>query len=85
MEDHDISMQNAPFADWVTRLEARLGQPVVDATGITGSCNIQLHWLKQASLEADREALRQAVRDQLGLELVPTNMPVELFVIEATK
>jgi hypothetical protein len=33
-------------------------------------------------LEAGREAYRQALLDQLGLTLVPTNMPVEMLVVK---
>jgi uncharacterized protein (TIGR03435 family) len=28
------------------------------------------------------EELKQALADQLGLELVPTNMPIEMLVVE---
>jgi uncharacterized protein (TIGR03435 family) len=30
----------------------------------------------------DPQNLKQALLDQLGLELVPTNMPIEMLVVE---
>jgi hypothetical protein len=31
------------------------------------------------------DGLKQAPLDQLGLELVPTNMPIEMLVVERVK
>jgi uncharacterized protein (TIGR03435 family) len=33
----------------------------------------------------DPAGLKQALLDQLGLELVPTNMPIEMLVVEKAK
>jgi uncharacterized protein (TIGR03435 family) len=43
-----------------------------------------LKWRWQEG-ESAKEALKQAVLDQLGLELVPTNMPIEMLVVEKVK
>jgi uncharacterized protein (TIGR03435 family) len=40
--------------------------------------------LRQA-IAAHNETLRMALFDQLGLDLVPTNMPVEMLVVEKVK
>ena len=31
------------------------------------------------------EGLKQAVFDQLGLEIIPTNMPIEMLVVEKAR
>jgi uncharacterized protein (TIGR03435 family) len=58
--------------------------PVTDETGITNRFDFDLH-CRQADLE-DRnwDKVNQAL-DQLGLELVPTNMPIEMLLVEKAK
>jgi len=60
-------------------LELIFREPVIDQTGLTQKFNINLTW------EGDEEGLKQALLDQLGLDLVPTNMPVEMLVVNKTK
>jgi uncharacterized protein (TIGR03435 family) len=38
-----------------------------------------------AHSKADVETLSKAIKDQLGLEVVPTNMPIEMLVVEKVK
>ena len=65
-------------------LQAMLEKPVVDQTGLKGIYDYRLTW--DDSDETDREAFREKVKqdlfDELGMELVPTNMPVEMLVVE---
>ncbi|HTI99422.1 MAG TPA: TIGR03435 family protein [Dongiaceae bacterium] len=77
-----IDIDNFPFPNLINRLESYLEQPVVDATGLQGNFNVRLDWTDQNNTAPAKAKLRQAVLDQLGLELVPINMPVELFVVE---
>jgi uncharacterized protein (TIGR03435 family) len=60
-------------------LELLFGKTIIDQTGLTQKFNIDLKW------NGDLNALKHALRDQLGLELVPTNMPVEMLVVERLK
>src|SRR5262249_45011467 len=57
-------------------LELLFEKPVIDQTGLTQKFDIDLKW------EGDLEALKRALHDQLGLELVPANQPVEILVVE---
>lgn len=60
--------------------------PVVDKTELGWfSFNIDLRWKVNSDPSANQEALKQAMLEQLGLELVPTNMPVEVLVVEKGK
>jgi len=60
-------------------LELLFGKTVIDQTGLTQKFNIDLKW------NGDLNALKQALLDQLGLELVATNMPIEMLVVEKAK
>lgn len=64
-------------------LEIVFQVPVVDQTEFNWFCfNIDLRWKVKSDPSANQEALKQAMLEQLGLELVPTNMPVEILVVE---
>ena len=62
-------------------------QPVLDETGLakneTGLPATFLVALPRNSNDLD--LVRKALLDQLGLELVPTNMPIEMLVVEKVK
>jgi hypothetical protein len=60
-------------------LELLLGKPVIDQTGLSQKFNIDLEW------NGNHPSLNLSLFDQLGLELVPTNIPVEMLVVEKTK
>ena len=56
-------------------LEQNYGKEVIDRTGLTGKYDINLKW-------HGRDDLKQKLNDELGLELVPANMPVEMLVVD---
>jgi uncharacterized protein (TIGR03435 family) len=68
---------------------------VVDATGRSGNYHLQFlagefsgNEIKWSSIESRIESVRQTLTDELdqdGLELVPTNMPIEMLVVEKVK
>jgi uncharacterized protein (TIGR03435 family) len=59
--------------------------PVVDETGLTQHFNIDLKWNEKGRRDPNHEAVKKAMLDQLGLELVPSNMPIEMLVVEKAK
>lgn len=63
-------------------LENYLKIPIIDGTGITGRHNIEIRWQQLDRQHPTPEALKSAVLSQLGLELVPTNMPIEMLFVE---
>jgi uncharacterized protein (TIGR03435 family) len=57
--------------------------PVIDQTGLTNQYQFSFAWPPGNISSDDRkQATSDALRDQLGLELVPTNMPIEMLVVE---
>jgi uncharacterized protein (TIGR03435 family) len=58
-----------------------LGLPVVDHTGLTGKFDFDLKWNKN---DPQHDSLKQALLDQLGLELAPGSDSIEMLVLEKT-
>jgi uncharacterized protein (TIGR03435 family) len=67
-----------------SQIENYLSVPVVDQTGLKGNYDVRLDWQTDYST-AGKEKFRQAVLDQLGLELVATNLPIEMLIVEKVK
>lgn len=65
-------------------IESEVEQPVFDETGLSGRYDLHMQWKPEAG-ETDKAAFERALREQLGLELVPTEMPVKILVVEKTK
>jgi uncharacterized protein (TIGR03435 family) len=62
-------------------VEYALNQPVIDDTGMQGRYDFVLDE-KVFNGNTSREEIGKTLMDQFGLELVPTNMPIEMLVIE---
>ena len=77
----EITIQNQSFGGFANGLESRFGKPVINQTGLNERYDIHLQW-KSLPGKSDNERFQQALHDQLGLELVPTNMPSEMLVVE---
>jgi RNA polymerase sigma factor (sigma-70 family) len=72
---------NVALQNLANDLEQRLNLPVVDQTGLTNKrFDFSLTW-DASSPRANVDGLKQVLLNQLGLELVPTNMPVEMVVV----
>ncbi len=77
-----FSCVNLPLTGLVDYLEYYLEIPVVDQTGLTSRFDIDLQLNKQDWQQHNPATLKQALLDELGLELVPGYEPVEMLVIE---
>jgi uncharacterized protein (TIGR03435 family) len=66
-------------------LEEYLAFPVIDKTGLTEPFDIDLKWNEQDLQHRSPDALKQALLDQLGLELVPGRESIEMLVVEKAK
>jgi len=74
-----------PYWGLTRFLEMYLQTPVVDETGLTGRYDIEFHWQERKAADPNHDAMKQALLNQIGLELVPTNLPVEVLVLEKAK
>jgi uncharacterized protein (TIGR03435 family) len=65
-------------------LERYFKMPVIDQTDVTQHFSTDLRW-KETRGHPNHEGLEQVLLNQLGLELVSTNMPIEMLVVEKAK
>jgi uncharacterized protein (TIGR03435 family) len=73
-----------------SQLENALDKPVHDATGLTGTYDITLHYRPEESEggsadNADAPSVFTAVQEQLGLKLLPSKGPVKTLVVDAAQ
>ena len=66
----------------IPNLEEVFEVPIIDQTGLTGRYDVKLKWHESNSGHTEPEDMKQALIDQLGLELVPGREPIEMLVIE---
>ncbi|MGO8765045.1 MAG: sigma-70 family RNA polymerase sigma factor [Limisphaerales bacterium] len=67
-----------PVSSLCGLLEEAFGKVVIDKTGLKDRYKIDLEWNSP-------DDLKLKLGDQLGLELVPTNMPIQMLVVEKAK
>jgi uncharacterized protein (TIGR03435 family) len=73
---------NQPISGLTYFLELYLGLPVIDRTGLTGGFDMDVKWNEPDRQRRNTDGLKQALLDQLGLELVPAREPIEMLVVE---
>jgi uncharacterized protein (TIGR03435 family) len=68
---------------------ATVSRPVIDQTGLDGTFDFDLEWLPEmepgASADESGVSFREALKQELGLRLVPEKGPVELLVIDSVE
>jgi uncharacterized protein (TIGR03435 family) len=83
----NFKAQQLPMADLADYLGRRLGEAVVDGTGISGSYTYELHWTTGESAPGDdpvtiQVAALQEALGTIGLRLHAQKVPVEVVVID---
>jgi len=84
-DDRPVSTDAPPFVGLQRFLELYSKMPVVDETGLTNHFSINLTWNERGPGDPNHDALKHALLDQLGIELVPANVPLEMLVVEKAK
>ena len=79
------SYQNGSMLSLAWFLEDRFNRPVIDFTGLTNRFDFDLKWSESDYQHPNLPNLKQALLDQLGLELVPGREPLEMLVVEKVK
>lgn len=79
---HTLTVKNVTMISLSDQLadQPDVDRMVVDRTGLTGIYDFTLTW--SASKDGSGPTLFQALEDQLGLKLEPTNGPVEVLIID---
>ena len=65
---------------------AEVGKPVLDRTGTKKHYDFDFPWTEQklSTTDAAFQSILAGQLSQVGLELVPTNMPMKMLVVEKT-
>jgi uncharacterized protein (TIGR03435 family) len=86
-DDNEIEIKwaNEPLSKMSDFLESASKMPIINQTGTTNHYSIDIKWEELDGQDSEHQALQQVLLDQLGLELVPTNMPIEMLVVEKAK
>jgi len=79
-----FSCVNQPISSLITTLEDQLNIPIVDETGLTGRFDIDLSWDK-TGLQQPTDSLKQALLEDLGLELTAAQRQIDLLVVQHSK
>jgi uncharacterized protein (TIGR03435 family) len=79
-----LNSKNFPLDSLAAELEPFLKVPVLDQTGLTNRVVLDLRW-KKINGETEKDTVMRVVSDELGLEFVSTNAPVEMLVVEKVK
>jgi uncharacterized protein (TIGR03435 family) len=91
MEGHSALLSNLSRS--LTAEPEILGRPVVDKTGFTGQYDFTLHWTSvesgpgAAPTDASEQwpSLFTALKEQLGLKLIPAKEQVEVIVVDSAE
>jgi len=87
-----LSGTNQTLSGLASMLEGRFRIPIIDQTGLANRYDFHLAWDEYGKKAGNSypdypnlEGLKQALADQLGLELLPGTAPVEMLVVENAK
>jgi uncharacterized protein (TIGR03435 family) len=90
MKMGEMTVKRMTMAGLAQILEFELHRPVADQTGLAGNFSFQLKWTRETErsapdgTEADpaKPSIFAALQEQLGLRLVQSKSPVDVFVID---
>jgi len=78
-----LSAPHSSMGDLAETLSNQLGQPVVDATGLTGRYDIILKWMLDPVPDADPgPSLERAIQEHLGLTVESKKGRIDVVVID---
>lgn len=76
-----LRLDNASISEFCGMLSGRAKRPVLDATGISGNFDFELHYRRPRDMYG--LSISDALEKQLGLRLEPQKGPVETIVVES--
>ena len=80
IQDRAVQVKEANMEELAGALQSILGKPVIDATGVTGSYNLEFGW------DEDRATSVTAVlRDRFGLQLSPGKRDMEVLIVDSIR
>jgi uncharacterized protein (TIGR03435 family) len=82
---NSLYTHNQPISFLQDYLRVTFSSPVIDQTGLANKYDFFLKWDDAVPTHPNKEGIKQALLEQLGLELVPSREPVEMLVVEKVK
>jgi uncharacterized protein (TIGR03435 family) len=79
-----FKIRNETMSNLSHSLEMYLRVPVIDETGLTGTYDASLTW-DATEQDYNSEGMKEAILNQLGLELVPDHQIIEVLEVEKVK
>ena len=80
--EHEVRGTNIDMGMLASMLASPAGRPVQDQTGLQGKYNIKVQYASAADVESPLPSIFTAVKEQIGLELKPAQVPVQTLTIE---
>ncbi|EEF62315.1 RNA polymerase, sigma-24 subunit, ECF subfamily [Pedosphaera parvula Ellin514] len=80
-----LIVHKSPMSGLTFWLEDYFRMPVVDKTGLTNVYDMDLNWVQPDKEPVDKEALKRALLEQLGLELKSETQAVNMLIIEKSR
>jgi uncharacterized protein (TIGR03435 family) len=77
-----MTAAGAPIWNLLQLLVAKVGAPIGDETGLTGTYDMQLRWSNDLAPADDRLSIYTAVQEQLGLKLERRRVTAEVVVVD---
>ena len=79
---NSLDVQNRSMAAFAGALSRPAKRPVVDETGLKGNYDIRLKYAEDRDTNSTLPSIFTALQEQLGLQLVPTKVPVEFIIVD---
>jgi uncharacterized protein (TIGR03435 family) len=79
--NHEDTLKDMPFDNLTGSIESHLQIPIINQTELYGLYDIHINYQPHPG-ESDQDAYKRTLTEQLGLELVPTNLPIEMLVVD---
>lgn len=80
-----ITLNNATIDSLVRSMERLMRYPIANETGLNGRFDIFFTYDDSAEQESDVEKIKEALTEQLGLELKPDKREMEILLVQTTK
>ena len=77
-----MSTVGAPIWNLLQLVISKVGAPVSDETGLTGTYDFQLRWSNDVASADDRTSIFTALQEQLGLRLERRRTKTEVLVVD---
>ena len=77
-----IDIRNQDLSGFFSSVGSHLGIPVIDETGLKGRYDLKLEWHQPWLGEFNKDGYKQAISEQLGLELVPSRQSIKVLIVD---